>query len=170
MPTLILMFVDVWRKRASKALCWPRRYFALAVWETLIIQYQAWTSIVFARSDAAATIYFVTQSCATTIREHHLLNSEVYCHCHWCRDWGARPLCQHWRGWKRVGGERSCSRRLLVLCFLLFLNLNICFVTSYKVLFTSTHATQIRAAASIRERPLFRSAYRNVQWQFENGY
>ena len=40
--------------------------------------------------DAAATIYSVTQSCAATIRERRLSNSEVYCH---CRDRGARPLC-----------------------------------------------------------------------------
>ena len=39
-------------------------------------------------------------------------------------------------------GEQSYSRRLLVLCFLLSLNLNnICFVTNYEVLFTCAHAT-----------------------------
>ena len=30
---------------------------------------------VFARSDAVATIYFITQFCAASIRERHLLNS-----------------------------------------------------------------------------------------------
>ena len=32
---------------------------------------------------------------------------------------------------------------------------NVCFVTSHEVLFTCTHATQIRVTASIRERPVF---------------
>ena len=66
--------------------------------------------------------------CGYYIRERLLFESGVYltqrcCHCHWCRDWGARPLCRQWQGRKRVGGERSCSRRQLVLCFLLSLNL-----------------------------------------------
>ena len=51
-------------------------------------------------------------------------------------------------------------RRLLVLCFLLFLNLNnICFITSHEVLFRCACATQIRAVASVQERPLFCSAH-----------
>ena len=39
---------------------------------------QRWAFTVFARSDAAATIYFIAQFCAASIREQLLIESGVY--------------------------------------------------------------------------------------------
>ena len=39
---------------------------------------ESFCNTVFARSDAAATIYFITQFCAASIREQLLIESGVY--------------------------------------------------------------------------------------------
>ena len=51
------------------------------LWKDVLSEFDYWTlavSTVFARSDAAATIYFIAQFCAAFIRERLLIESGVY--------------------------------------------------------------------------------------------
>ena len=192
----------------------------------LLVETGAKVYTVFARSDAAAIIYFITQFCAASIREWRLLNSVVSVksfvyvrtlriasykinkelrsdlllkqnfklvdqpslsykavrsylhgmrHCHAChcsaRARGTRPLHRRGRRQRWAGRKRTSSRRLLKL-YLLYIHaacfdIVYCHYVESRGLFTCTCATRILATASIRERPLFRSAYPEVRRQFE---
>ena len=92
---------------------------------------------IFAWSDTMTTIYFIAQFCVASIREWRLFNSvwkmkkstasrkvewlqtpgsqsEETLPCNGYQGQGIRPLCRCWRRQRWVGGERTCSRRLLL--------------------------------------------------------
>ena len=106
------------------------------------------------------------------IHSHSYLSAS----CRSARSGRWRPLCGYTcrRG---VGGEQSSFRRLLVLQYILNQAWTFCLVFACFCLleiesrdsFICARATQILAAASIRERRLFRSAHLEVRQQFESS-
>ena len=81
-------------------------------------------------------------------------------HCNRYRAWGIRPLCRCWRGWRWVGGEQTCFRRLLIAFYnpwtvtTVYSMLVFDIAIESRSLFTCAHATWILAMPSIREQRL----------------
>ena len=153
---------------------------------------------IFARSDAAATIYFIAQFCAASIWERRLLNSvfsvkfvisvkalrkasfiRLTKNCD--AAWSAAALLQHGTSnpfpcflpMISHNDRPPCLKNAELLwtaCVLvLIVYTHLIFAIRARDLFTWACATRILAVASIRERRLFCSACPEVWWQFERG-
>ena len=165
-------------------------YIYLSQYTVYSILYFKLMILIFARSDAAATIYFIAQFCAASIWERRLIESSVYWY-QWT--WLSSPDHSHLFNVHGRSGYREKSDqgieedkdRLEENEFLLdtanhiwasqatpysqyyYITIDITPFTT--VLLLCAHATRIVAMASIREWPLFLSAHLEVRLLLESS-
>ena len=116
---------------------------------------------IFARSNAADTIYFTARICAAFIRERHLLIPVA------AREAILRETVD-WYRWSRIFWPLCwCRRRLQLIldCLSCTCHRNRVARHVHVLVFLNSR----RGAATIRERPLFHSTLSKVRSLFESG-